>query len=101
LRSSLRFILLLVGIGLPTAAAQDKPIAFTGATIIPIAGSPIENGALVVHQGKITAVGVSSAVSIPAHAQRIDMTGKVIIPGLVDTHSHIYNNRRPDMTTER
>jgi len=89
LRSSLRFILLLVGIGLPTAAAQDKPIAFTGATIIPIAGSPIENGALVVHQGKITAVGVSSAVSIPAHAQRIDMTGKVIMPGLICTHSHI------------
>ena len=89
MRSSLRFILLLVGIGLPTAAAQDKPIAFTGATIIPIAGSPIENGALVVHQGKITAVGVSSAVSIPAHAQRIDMTGKVIMPGLICTHSHI------------
>ena len=69
--------------------AQDTPVAFTGATIIPIAGSPIENGAMVVHQGKITAVGASNAVSIPADARRIDATGKIIMPGLVDTHNHI------------
>lgn len=89
MQNLLRLTFVLVGIGSLAASAQETPVAFTGATIIPIAGSPIENGALVVHQGKITAVGVASSVSIPGNAQRIDATGKAIMPGLVDTHSHI------------
>ncbi len=71
------------------ALAQDAPIAFTGATLIPIAGDPIENGTIVVHGGKIVAVGAGSAVTIPADAQTINATGKIIMPGLVDTHSHV------------
>ena len=89
MRSSLRLAFLLVGIGSLPVWAQDTPVAFTGATMIPIQGSPIENGAIVVHQGKITAVGPASAVPIPADAQRFDETGKVIMPGLICTHSHI------------
>ena len=68
-------------------AAQDKPIAFTHATILPISGAPIEGGTLLVRGGKIVAVGAD--VRIPADAERHDMSGKVIMPGLVDTHSHI------------
>ena len=71
------------------ALAQDKPVAFTGATIIPIAGEPIENGTLVVLEGKILAVGAADDVDIPDDAQRIDAAGKTIMPGLVDTHSHV------------
>lgn len=71
------------------AAAQEKPTAFTGATIIPIAGDPIENGTLLVHEGKILAVGAADDVDIPNDAERIDARGKTIMPGLVDTHSHI------------
>lgn len=69
--------------------AQDKPQAFVGAQIIPISGPPIPNGVLVVHRGKIIAVGPASQVVIPSDAERHDVTGKVIMPGLVDTHSHI------------
>lgn len=72
-----------------TAIAQEKPTAFTGATIVPIAGEPIENGTLLVHRGKIVAVGAADAVRIPQDAERIDATGKTLMPGLVDTHSHI------------
>ena len=71
------------------ASGQEKPTAFTGATIIPIAGEPIENGTLLVHEGKIVAVGAADAVEIPDGAERIDAGGKFIMPGLVDTHSHI------------
>jgi len=69
--------------------AQQGHVAFVNAKIIPIAGPEIERGVLVIEEGKITAVGTADAVSIPADAKRIDMTGRVIMPGLVDTHSHI------------
>ncbi len=70
-----------------TLLAQPKPIAFTGATIYPISSPPIENGTLVIQNGKILAVG--SAVAIPSDATRIDASGKIITAGFVDTHSHI------------
>ena len=69
--------------------AQDMPVAFTGARIIPIVGDEIERGTLVVHRGKIVAVGAPDAVQIPDDAERRDAAGRVIMPGLVDTHSHI------------
>jgi imidazolonepropionase-like amidohydrolase len=69
--------------------AQDRPHVFEGAEIIPIAGEPISSGVLIVEDGVITAVGETGDVTIPANAERIDVSGKVIMPGLVDTHSHI------------
>ena len=69
--------------------AQDRHYAFVGARIIPIAGPQIERGVLIVKDDKIAAVGAEGSVSIPAGAKRIDATGKVIMPGLVDTHNHI------------
>ncbi|MEO8773906.1 MAG: amidohydrolase family protein [Gelidibacter sp.] len=68
--------------------AQEKPIAFKGALIYTVAGSPIENGVLVVHHGKILSVGKEGS-SIPADATIVEATGKVIMPGLVDSHSHL------------
>lgn len=82
--------MLLAALALPAAAhAQQQPIAFTGAHIIPIAGAEIEGGTIVVHQGKIVAVGPADAVKIPDGSLKIDAAGKTIMPGLVDTHSHI------------
>lgn len=69
--------------------AQEQPHVFKGARIIPVAGKPIENGVLVVQHGKITAVGAAGQVKLPKGATEIDVTGKVLMPGLVDTHSHI------------
>ena len=69
-------------------SAQEQPHAFRGATLLPIAGQPIQNGVLVVQGGKITAVG-GADTPIPAGAVVHDATGKTIMPGLVDTHSHI------------
>ncbi len=69
--------------------AQDNHFAFVGARIIPIVGDEIERGVLVVEDGKIAAVGREGGVSIPAGAKRVDVSDHVIMPGLVDTHSHI------------
>jgi len=68
---------------------QDRPTAFVNAKIIPIVGQPIEQGVLLVQKGKILAVGDAAAVKVPADAVVIDAKGKVIMPGIVDSHSHI------------
>ena len=65
------------------------PKAFTGAHLLPIAGEPVEDGVLLIDAGKIIAVGPRNKVRVPADAEVIDVSGKFIIPGLVDTHSHI------------
>ena len=70
------------------AQAQQAPIAFTGARIIPITGGAIDKGVLVIQGGKIAAVG-GEGTAIPAGATRVDVAGATIMPGLVDTHSHV------------
>ena len=78
---------------------QETPLAFVGAWIIPVSldGSvDIESGVLVIHQGKIVAVSPLDSVDIPSGAERHDVAGWVIMPGLVDTHSHIAGPRGAD-----
>ena len=83
LRTSVAVILLATGI-----CAQEVPQAFLGARVLPITGPLIENGAVLIHEGKIVAIGSVSEVNVPRDAQRHQLPGKVIMPGLVDTHSH-------------
>ena len=78
-------------------SAQEKPQAFIGARILPIEGAEIENGVLVVQGGKILAMG-GAGTAIPADAVRHDAKGKVIMPGLVDSHSHIGSAEGADST---
>ncbi len=87
MKKLLSFLVYLLPLLPQTILAQSKPIAFTGATIYPIASPPIENGTLIVQNGKIRAIGAN--IPIPSDATRIDATGKIIVPGFVDTHSHI------------
>ncbi len=80
--------LLAVGLASRASFAQETPLAFTGAMVVPIRGEAISNGVLVVHRGRIVAVG-PAATAIPDGATRVDASGKVLMPGLIDTHSHI------------
>lgn len=78
---------MLLGCLVFSPSAEQQPIAFIGATLIPIEGQPIEQGTLLIADGKIVALGRD--VAIPANAEIRRLDGKVIMPGLVDTHSHI------------
>ncbi|HXF95769.1 MAG TPA: amidohydrolase family protein [Gemmatimonadales bacterium] len=57
------------------------------ATILTVANGTIERGSILIRDGKIAAVGTE--VPAPGDAQVIDATGKYVIPGIIDAHSHI------------
>lgn len=80
---------LAIGLISITSFAQTSPIAYTGAKILPITGAPIESGVIVIQDGKILALGPVGTTAIPAGATQVDLSGKVLMPGLVDSHSHI------------
>lgn len=68
----------------------ETTTAFVGARIIDGTGAaPIENGVMVVRAGRIEAVGTAEFVAIPEGAKRIDVSGRTIIPGLINTHGHV------------
>jgi imidazolonepropionase-like amidohydrolase/Tol biopolymer transport system component len=82
------------GVSLSMEVEADRPtgiVALTGARIVTMAaadGGIIDDGVLVVRGDRILAVGRRGQVSIPAGAKTVDVTGKTIIPGLVDAHAH-------------
>jgi imidazolonepropionase-like amidohydrolase len=86
----------------PSAEAPGAPAAtlFEGARLIADAGSaPIESSAFVMSDDRIIAVGEKGKVDAPAGARRVDLTGKTVIPALVDAHSHLGYTDVKRMTT--
>jgi imidazolonepropionase-like amidohydrolase len=67
------------------AARQKKPIALVGGTLHTIASGVIENGTILFDKGKIVAIGAT--VAIPPDAERIDVRGKHIYPGIIDSYT--------------
>lgn len=77
----------IAALSLCAAAAGAQTIAITNAKIYPVSGPMIERGTVVLRDGRITAVGAD--VAVPADAQRVDGTGKVVTPGLVNAATQL------------
>jgi imidazolonepropionase-like amidohydrolase len=78
----------LLGMALWILLGQDaETIAITHARIYPVSGAPIEEGTLLARNGKIVEVG--ARVAVPGGARVLDAQGKSLIPGLVESHSHM------------
>ena len=91
-RSFACFVLLATFVVAHAAAQIPAPgvIAFTGARVIDGTGAaPIENATIVVTNGRITAIGPAASVMPPAGATTVNVAGKTIIPGLINSHAHI------------
>ena len=98
-RNCFRLAALIVGAALSlftlNSEAQQPPsigaaVAFTNARIIDGTGRPaLERATLVIGGGRVIAVGPSASTQVPAGAQRIDASGKTIIPGLINAHAHL------------
>ena len=86
---------LLIGVSLALVIGTStdtyaQTTALRGARVIDgRGGAPIDNGVIVIRDGRIVAVGPSAATAVPPDAQVVDYTGKTIMPGLVSDHSHI------------
>jgi imidazolonepropionase-like amidohydrolase len=80
---------------LPSAAeldgqAQPRVIALRGGTLYTVTKGTIQNGTVLIRDGKIVAVGTN--VTVPSDAQVVDVSGRHITPGIIDAHSHIAND---------
>jgi imidazolonepropionase-like amidohydrolase len=86
----MKTLVLLCGLTLlfvPTVTAQTT--ALVGARVIDGRGAVIERGTIVVRDGKIAAVGPVASTTVPAGAERIDVSGSTIMPGLINAHGHL------------
>jgi len=92
MKKAITSTLALIGFLLVSLAAfaNDGTVAFVGATIIDgTDAEPLPDGVLVITDGRIRSVGPRSEVSLPAGADVIDVSGKYIMPGLINAHGHV------------
>jgi imidazolonepropionase-like amidohydrolase len=69
------------------AAVSAQDVALKGGTVLTVTKGTIENGTVLIQDGKITAVDAN--VSLPSGIKVIDVEGKFVMPGLIDSHTHI------------
>ena len=86
-------LLVAAGVSLQVSHAQapdGAAVVLTGARLFDGTGSaPLEQSTLVIRNGRIEAVGAAGTVMAPADAVRIDLSGKTILPGLINAHGHL------------
>jgi imidazolonepropionase-like amidohydrolase len=81
------FLALVASWAFQGSAALAQTTAFVGARVIDGAGNVIERATVVVRDGKI--VQVAPAAAVPAGAERVDLSGMTIMPGLINAHGHL------------
>jgi imidazolonepropionase-like amidohydrolase len=93
MKKTLWLAALLAGSLCTVSTQPAAPVrAFTGARVIDGTDrAPIDNATIVVRDGRIVAVGAAAGVTIPPGAARVSLTGKTVIPGLVNAHGHVGN----------
>jgi imidazolonepropionase-like amidohydrolase len=79
------FLIALIAVA-GVASAQD--IAITNGTVLTITNGVIERGTVVIRGSKIVAVGPAGSTAVPSGAAIVDATGKFVMPGIIDSHSH-------------
>lgn len=63
--------------------------AVVGARVLPVDGPPVDDGVVLVEDGRIAAVGTRGEVTLPEDVEVVDGSGRWVLPGLVDAHVHL------------
>ena len=72
------------------APSGERVVAFTGMRLIDgLGGAPVEDAAMLVRDGRIEAVGPATEVALPEGADQVDLSGRSVVPGLINTHGHV------------
>jgi imidazolonepropionase-like amidohydrolase len=94
-----------LSVGLVWVVGCSRPVAdqtrgttglmvFEGARLIDgNGGAPVENAAFIVDSGRFIQVGRTGQLQLPAGAVRVDLTGKTVMPAIIDTHTHLAGTR--------
>ena len=88
LRNRICAVLAILALTLLTPSSHSETIAITGGKLLTVSHGTIENGVLVMSDGKIAAVGEAASVKIPSDAKVIDAKGMTVYPGLIDPESN-------------
>ena len=75
------------------APALTNVMVFEGARVLVGDGGVIENATLIVDDDRLVAVGRSDEVEVPAGAARVDLSGRTVMPAIIDTHVHLRETR--------
>jgi imidazolonepropionase-like amidohydrolase len=81
-------VLALVLPAIPISAQSPQVIAITGGKLLTVSHGTIDNGVLVIADGKISAVGTAGEVKVPSDAKVVDAKGMTVYPGLIDPESN-------------
>ena len=75
------------------APALTNVTVFEGARVLVGDGGVIENAILVVDDDRLVAIGGAGSVEVPAGAARVDLSGRTVMPAIIDTHVHLRETR--------
>ena len=79
------------------AAGAAPPVAFVNVTVVPMDRERTQRGqTVIVRDGRIHTIGAAKSVRIPSNAQRVDGTGKFLMPGFTEMHGHLPNQAGPN-----
>jgi imidazolonepropionase-like amidohydrolase len=94
-RAPLCGIIVLTAIALVGARQPAKSLVLDHVRLIDgTGGAPIDDGRIVIGGDRVTAAGPAAATPAPSGSEIVDLTGKTVIPGLIDLHFHIENDPR-------
>ena len=111
-RRSTHILAALLCVGLPLIAAcagADDNQAVEGADVTAFEGArlivgdesaPIENATFLVRDGQITQVGGTGDVEVPEGATIVDLSGKTVMPAIIDTHTHLRTDQRETLVED-
>src|SRR5436190_2607095 len=98
MRKQFRPLVFLVAVvsgplALHARGVQTRPLVLDNLRVIDGSGAPpIEHGRVVIEGDRVTRVGPAESVALPATAERLDLAGRTVVPGLIDLHFHIEND---------
>jgi imidazolonepropionase-like amidohydrolase len=95
-----RFLLALTAVGVLSGQSPAVTVFENARVIVDAGRPPIERGVLVVQNGRVTAAGDRGSVNAPANAARVDLTGKTVMPAIVNGHIHLGFQRGPLFAAE-